>query len=205
MQSQLICHLIIRELSNCALFAKSFHIHCNWLIIHHLCIFKWSVVRHLTDSSQVICHLIICEFSRCVFFAKSFHTHLIIRELSNYALFAKSFHIHCNWLIIKSFVNFQIVRCSPNFSTIIAIDSSSNQSEFSNCRLFAKSFHNQCNWLIFQSFVNFQTVCCSSNLSTFKANNSSSDHLCIFKLGVVRQIFPNSSWGRSKAHFVKRI
>ena len=90
-------------------------------------------------------------------------------------------------LIFQSFVNFQVVRCLPNLSTIIAID---------------LSFIDK---LVIQSFVNFQIVCCSPNLSTFNANTSSSDHLFIFKQGVVRQIFPNSSWGRTKAHFVKRI
>ena len=83
-------------------------------------------------------------------------------------------------------MNFQVVRCLPNLSTIIAID---------------LSFIDK---LVIQSFVNFQIVCCSPNLSTFNANTSSSDHLFIFKQGVVRQIFPNSSWGRTKAHFVKK-
>ena len=111
-------------------------------------------------------------------------------------------------------MNFQVVRCSPNLSTLLAFDLSSNHlwifklcvfckifphssqltchpiiRDFSNCALFAKSFHINCN---IESFLNFQIVRFSPILSTFIAINLSSDHLWIIKLCVVRQIFPHS-------------
>ena len=44
-------------------------------------------------------------------------------EFSNCTLFAKPFHINCNWLIIQSFVNFQIVGFTTNLSPFIAFSS----------------------------------------------------------------------------------
>ena len=81
--------------------------------------------------------------------------------------FAKPFHIHCNWLIIKSFLNFRIVGCLTNISTFIST------------------------YLVIWSFVNFQMRRCSPDLSTFIAINLSSNYLWIFKLCGVRQIFPH--------------
>ena len=120
-------------------------------------IFKLCVVCQIFPySSQLTCHPIICE-------------------LSKMCVFRQYFHNYCNWLIIQSNVNFQIVSCSPNLSTYIAINLSSNHfwifkwgvvrqifphssqltytylsiiCEFSSCALSAKSFHNHCNWLI---------------------------------------------------------
>ena len=46
-----------------------------------------------------------------------------ICEFSNCTLFSKPFHIHCNWLIIQSFVNFQIVGFTTNLSPFIAFSS----------------------------------------------------------------------------------
>ena len=100
---------------------------------------------------------------------------------------------HCNQLVIRSLVIFQIVRCSPNLSTFIAIDLSSNHLWIFKLCVFRQYFDNYCNWLINESNVNFQVVGCSPNLSTYIAINLSSNHFWIFKWGVVRQIFPHSS------------
>ena len=85
-----------------------------------------------------------------------------ICEFSNCTLFSKPFHIHCNWLIIQSFVNFQIVGFTTNLSPFIA-------------------------------FSSFQMRRCSPILSTFITTNLASDHLWIFKMRVGCQISPNSS------------
>ena len=97
-----------------------------------------------------------------------------ICEFSNCALFAKPFHIHCNWLIIQSFVNFQIVgfttnlspfiafssfqmrRCSPILSTFITTNLSSDHLWIfkmrAGCQIFPHS--SQLNW------ANIATILC---------------------------------------------
>ena len=131
-------------------------------ISKHLWIFKLCVFRQFfPHSSQLICHL-------------------IIRELSNCALFAKSFHIHCNWLIIQSFVYFQMRRCSPNLCTFIA----SNLS-FSYLWIFKVC-------VFCQIFPHSSQLTCHPIISEFSNVALSSNHLWIFKLCVVRQMFPHS-------------
>ena len=88
--------------------------------------------------------------------------------------FAKPFHIHCNWLIIQSFVNFQIVgfrtnlspfiafssfqmrRCSPILSTFITTNLSSDHLWIfkmrAGCQIFPHS--SQLNW------ANIATILC---------------------------------------------
>ena len=96
--SQLTCHPIIRDFSNCALFAKSFHINCNieafvnfqivrfspilstFIAINlssdHSWIIKLCVVRQIFPHSlQLTYHPIICVFSNEALFAKSLHIH----------------------------------------------------------------------------------------------------------------------------------
>ena len=125
-----------------------------------------------------------------------------ICEFSNCTLFSKPFHIHCNWLIIQSFVNFQIVgfttnlspfiafssfqmrRCSPILSTFITTNLSSDHFWIFKMRVGCQIFPNSS-----QSFNHFQIMRCSSIV----AINLSSNYLWIFKWGVVRQIFPHSS------------
>ena len=74
------------------------------LLSYHFLILKLCVVLqfipHLLQSTW---HPIICEFSNC-------------------APSCISFHIHCNWLVLRSFVNFQVVRLLAPNSTFIAID-----------------------------------------------------------------------------------
>ena len=53
--------------------------------------------------------------------------HPIICQMSNCELFTKPFHIHCYRLVIRSVVNFQMRRCSPNLSTFIAIELSKHR------------------------------------------------------------------------------
>ena len=102
---QLTCHPIICEFLNCALFAKSFHIH--WKFIYHPIICEFQIVccsPIFPQSFQFTYHPIKYEFRiflKCVIrkiFPQSMQsTYLsIICEFSNCALFPKSFHIHCN-------------------------------------------------------------------------------------------------------------
>ena len=131
-------------------------------ISNHLWIFKLCVFRQFfPHSSQLICHL-------------------IIRELSNCVLFAKSFHIHCNWLIIQSFVYFQMKRCSPNLYTFIASNLSFNYLWIFKVCVFC------------QIFPHSSQLTCHPIISEFSNVASSSNHLWIFKLCVVRQMFPHS-------------
>ena len=113
----------------------------------------------LSKSLQLTCHPIICEFSNC-------------------ALSYISFHIHCNWLVLRSFVNFQIVRLLAPNSTFIAIDLPFYHflilklcivlylfphwmqstwhpiiCEFSNCASSCISFHIHCNQLAILPFL----------------------------------------------------
>ena len=135
------------------------------LTSNHLWIFKLCVVRQIfPHTSNYFWIFKLCVVHQTFPPSLQLTYHPIICEFSNCAFFAKSFHHHCNWLTIQSFVNFQIVRFSPNLSTFIAID----------------------------LFVNFQNVCCSTNLSTYIAINLSSNHFRIFEWCVIREIFPQS-------------
>ena len=110
--------------------------------------------------------------------------HPIIWEFSNCAPSCISFHIHCNWLVLRSFVNFQIVRLLAPISTFIAIDLLSYHflilkfalscnsfhiyciCEFSNCASSCTYFHIHCNRLAILSFSDFEIVRCPASLST---------------------------------------
>ena len=133
-------------------------------ISNHFWIFKLCVFRQFfLHSSQLICHLIICELSNCV-------------------LFAKSFHIHCNWLIIQSFVYFQMKRCSPNLYTFIV-----------TCNLSFKYLWIFKVCVFCQIFPHSSQLTCHPIISEFSNVALCSNHLWIFKLCVVRQIFPHTS------------
>ena len=92
---------------------------------------NFQTVRLLASLSTLIAidllsyHFLILKL--CVFLQFIPHLlqltwHPIIWEFSNCAPSCISFHIHCNWLVLRSFVNFQIVRLLAPNSTFIAID-----------------------------------------------------------------------------------
>ena len=131
-------------------------------ISNHFWIFKLCVFRQFfLHSSQLICHLIIFELSNCV-------------------LFAKSFHIHCNWLIIQSFVFFQMKRCSPNLYTFIASNLSFNYLWIFKVCVFC------------QIFPHSSQLTCHPIISEFSNVALPSNYSWIFKLCAVCQIFPHS-------------
>ena len=137
----------ISEFSNCASSCISFHIDCNRLLSYHFLILKLCVILqfspYLLQSTwlQIVPILaLISTFSAIDLLSFHFLTlklcvvlqfiphllqstwHPIIWEFSNCSPSCISFHIHCNWLVLRSFVNFQIVRLLAPNSTFIAID-----------------------------------------------------------------------------------
>ena len=130
-----------------ALSSISFHIECNRLAILSFSNIKLCVILQFTPYPlqstwlQIVPILaLISTFSAIDLLSFHFLTlklcvvlqfiphllqstwHPIIWEFSNCSPSCISFHIHCNWLVLRSFVNFQIVRLPAPNSTFIAID-----------------------------------------------------------------------------------